>query len=146
MYLFFLIIYTIWGVSCKHASNICEWVRCTLKIRTVSVYIEQNSYTPATTMASLKKTSVGAYFYLKLFLCLPPSVTGEGYCFPRGQLIFSFDRHIYYIISKVFESILRNRFRLSVCTTIFKLLAGLCFYVKCVMLCINGFVDTSSTN
>ena len=27
-------------------------------------------------------------------LCLPRSVTGEVYCFPRRQLIFSFDRRV----------------------------------------------------
>ena len=42
----------------------------------------------------------------------PPSVTGEMYCFPRRQLIFSFDRRVIYIIWKVFES--TNRFCLSV--------------------------------
>ena len=30
------------------------------------------------------------------FLCLPPSVTGEVYCFPRRQLIFSFGRRVIY--------------------------------------------------
>ena len=29
-------------------------------------------------------------------LCLPPSVTGEVYCFPRYQLIFSFDMGVIY--------------------------------------------------
>ena len=27
-------------------------------------------------------------------LCLPPSVTGEVYCFPRRQLLFIFDRRV----------------------------------------------------
>ena len=27
-------------------------------------------------------------------LCLPPSVTGEVYCFPRRQIIFSFDGRV----------------------------------------------------
>ena len=40
----------------------------------------------------------------------------------------------------------RNRFRPSVCTTIFKRIAGLRFYPKYLMLYINGFVSTSSTN
>ena len=51
-----------------------------------------------------------------------------------------------YIIWKVFESTFRNRFRLSVCTTIFKRIAELCFYLKCLMLYINGFFSTSTTN
>ena len=50
-------------------------------------------------------------------LCLPPTVTGEVYCFARRQLIFSFDR-LSYIIRNVFESMylatFQNRFRLSV--------------------------------
>ena len=29
-------------------------------------------------------------------LCLPPSVTGEVYCFRRRQLIFSFGRRVIY--------------------------------------------------
>ena len=29
-------------------------------------------------------------------LCLPPSVKGEVYCFPRRQLIFSFGRRVIY--------------------------------------------------
>ena len=28
------------------------------------------------------------------YLCLPPSVTGEVYCFTRRQLIFRFDRRV----------------------------------------------------
>ena len=41
----------------------------------------------------------------------------------------------------------RNQFRdfPSVCTTIFKRIVGLCFYVKSLMLYINEFVSTSST-
>ena len=34
----------------------------------------------------------------------------------------------------------------SVCTTILKRMAGLCFYPKSSILYINGFVSTSSTN
>ena len=38
-------------------------------------------------------------------LCPPPSVMGEVYCFPRRQLIFSFDRiDVSFIFRKVFES------------------------------------------
>ena len=40
-----------------------------------------------------------------------------------------------YIIRKVFESTFRNRFSVSVCTAIFKRIAGLCFYCKSLMLC-----------
>ena len=48
-----------------------------------------------------------------IFYAPPPSVTGEVYCFPRRQLIFSFGRRVIYHL-KVFESTFRNRFRLSV--------------------------------
>ena len=51
-----------------------------------------------------------------------------------------------YIILKVFESTFRNRFRLSVCTTVFKRITGLHFYPQYLMLYINQFVSTSSTN
>ena len=64
----------------------------------------------------------------------PPSVTGEVYCFPRRQLIFSFGRGIIYHLDTC-----RNWFRLSVCTTIFKWIGGLCFYPKYLMLYIIGF-------
>ena len=74
----------------------------------------------------------------------PPSVTGLVYCFPRRPLIFSFGRLMLH--SKVFESTFRNRFRLSVCTTIFKRISELCFYPKSLMLYINEFVSSSSTN
>ena len=40
----------------------------------------------------------------------------------------------------------RNRFRLSVCTTIFKRIAGLRYCLKSLMLYINVFASTSSTN
>ena len=33
---------------------------------------------------------------LNKILCLPPSVTGEVYCFPHRQLIFSFGRRVIY--------------------------------------------------
>ena len=49
-----------------------------------------------------------------------------------------------YIIWKVFENTFRSRFSLSVCTTIFKRIAELCFYPKSLMLYINGFVSRSS--
>ena len=58
------------------------------------------------------------------YLCLFPSVTGEVYCFPRRQFIFSFGRRV----------------------TFLKRLAGLGFYLKSSMLYINGFVSASSTN
>ena len=71
-----------------------------------------------------------------LYLSLPPSVTGEVY---------------YFICYLSFEGSLRvhseiDSVRLSVCSTIFQRIAGLQFYPKSFMLCINGFVSTSSTN
>ena len=52
-------------------------------------------------------------------LCLSPIVTGEVYCFPRRQLIFSFGRSVIitYIIRKVFE---------SACHYILKLIPSIC--------------------
>ena len=39
----------------------------------------------------------GSKRLLKLFMPpVPPSVTGEVYCFPRRQLIFSFGRRVIY--------------------------------------------------
>ena len=74
-------------------------------------------------------------------LCLPSSVTGEVYCFPRCQLIFSFDRRARVILHHAcFKSIP------SVCTTILKRIAWLHFYPKSFMLYTNGLVSTSSTN
>ena len=75
-------------------------------------------------------------------LCLPPSVTGEVYCFPRRQPIFCFGRtcHVW------FKRSLRVHSEIDpVCTTIFKRIAGLCFYPKSLVLYINGFVSTIST-
>ena len=70
-------------------------------------------------------------------------VTGEVYWFSRRQLIFSFGRHATCHIS--FARFLRVHSEInSVCTTIFKQIAGLRFYPKYLILCINGFVSTSS--
>ena len=76
-------------------------------------------------------------------LCLPPSVMGEIYCFPRYQPIFSFGRRVIYHTKGLWEYI--PKLIQSVCTTIFKRMALLCFYVKSFMLYINGFVSMSST-
>ena len=35
----------------------------------------------------------------------PPSVTGEIYCFPRHQLIFSFGRRVIYHLKGIWENI-----------------------------------------
>ena len=80
-----------------------------------------------------------------------PSVTGEAYCFPRRQIANKFSAlvcvsYINNIIRKVFENTFQNRFRLSVCTAIFKGIARLRFYPKYLMLCIRWSVVTSSTN
>ena len=80
--------------------------------------------------------------YREAWLCLPPSVTGEVYCFPRRQLIFSFGRRVIYHLKGLWEY--NPKSIPSVCTTtIFKRIAGLCFHLKSF---INGFVSTSSTN
>ena len=82
---------------------------------------------------------------LPAWLRLPPNVTGEVYCFPRRQLIFNFGRRVskglWEYIPKSIPSVC-----LSVCTMIFKRIAEVCFYPECLMLNINGFVSTSSTN
>ena len=44
----------------------------------------------------------------------PPSVTGEVYCLPRRQLIFSFDSRVIAISFEKNERTFRNRFRPSV--------------------------------
>ena len=82
------------------------------------------------------------------YICLFPSVTGEVYCFPRRQVIFSFGRRVVYHSKGLWEYIPKSipSVCLSVCTTIFKLIAGLRFYLKYLMLSINGFVSTSSIN
>ena len=86
--------------------------------------------------------------YIYIYLCLPPSVTREVYCFPFRQLIFSFGRRVIYhskglweYISKYIPSVC-----LCVCTSVFKRIAGLRVYSKSLMLYINRFVSTSSTN
>ena len=78
------------------------------------------------------------------FIVPPPSVMGEVYCFPRRQLIFSFGRRVINHLKGLWEYI--PKLFASVCTTIFKRIAGLCFYLKSSMLYINGFVLTISTN
>ena len=85
-------------------------------------------------------------FYLfQLLWIIGLSVTGEVYCFSRRQLIFSFGRRvIYYHLKGLWEYI--PKLIPSVCTTILKRIAGLCFYRKCLMLYFYGFVSTSSTN
>ena len=57
----------------------------------------------------------------------PPSVTWEVYCFPRRQLIFSFDGRVIHHSKGLWEYIPKSI--LSVCTTIFKRIAGLCFFM-----------------
>ena len=83
---------------------------------------------------------------LKLSMPPPPllSVTGEVYCFLRRQLIFSFGRRVVYHSKGLWEYIPKST--PSVCTTIFKRIAELCFHPKFFMLNINGFISTSSTN
>ena len=73
----------------------------------------------------------------------PYSVTGEVYCFPRSQLIFSFGRRVIYHSKGLWEYIPKSI--PSLCTTIFKRIAALRFYHKSLMLCMNGFVSTSFT-
>ena len=61
----------------------------------------------------------------------PPTETWEVYCFPRRQLIFSFDMRVLctYLIWNVLGSTFKiDSVRLS---TIFKRIEGLCFYVIC---------------
>ena len=78
------------------------------------------------------------YVVKKNLLCIPPSVTGEVYCFPRRQLIFSFGRRVIYHSKNLWEYIPKSI--PSVCTTIFKGISGLHFNLKSLMLNINGFV------
>ena len=66
----------------------------------------------------------------------PPSITGEVYCFPRRQLIFSFDRRVLYHLKGLWEYIPKSIPSVcpSVCTTILKRIAGFSFYFKCLFL------------
>ena len=73
------------------------------------------------------------------FIMPPPSVTRKAYCFPRRQLIFRFGRRVIYHSKGLWEYI--PKLIPSVCTTIFKRIAGLSFYSKSLMLYINGFVN-----
>ena len=86
---------------------------------------------------------VKAFFSNFGIIMPPPSVAGDVYCFPRRQLIFIFVRRVIY---RLRVCTFRNRFCLSVCTTIVKRIERLCFYPNCLMLYVNGFVSTSSTN
>ena len=86
-----------------------------------------------------------------LFIMPPPFpiVTWMVYCFPRRQLIFSFDRSgIYHLkgllqyIPKLIPSVCP-----SICSTVPHFLTkSWTLFFKCLMLYINGFVSTSSTN
>ena len=71
-------------------------------------------------------------FFSITVLCLRPGVTREvAYIVFIVADLFSAlvgVSTVSYIIQKVFQSTFRNRFRLSVCTTIFKRITGLCFY------------------
>ena len=62
----------------------------------------------------------------------PPSVTGEVYCFPRCQLIFRFGWRCIYHSKGLREYIPKSipSVCLSVCTMVFKRIAGLRFYPK----------------
>ena len=78
-------------------------------------------------------------------LCLPPSITrevlcvaGGVHCFPRRQIIVSFDPRVIYdtpilrLLSEI-DSVCLS-IRLFVCTTILERIAGFCFYPKSLML------------
>ena len=63
----------------------------------------------------------------KIDIYAPPpphlELQGEVYCFPRRQLIFSFDKRVIYHLKGLWEYILKSI--PSVCTTIFKRIARL---------------------
>ena len=67
-----------------------------------------------------------------LVIMPPPSETREVYCFPRRQLIFSFDRRVIYHLKGLREYIpkLIPPVCPSVCTMIFKRIAGLSFILN----------------
>ena len=85
---------------------------------------------------------------ISMYLCLSPSVTVEVYCFPRRQLIFSFGRRVIYHSKGLWEYIPKSiqSVGLSVCSTTFKRIAGIRFYPKSLLLYINEFVSTSTSN
>ena len=90
------------------------------------------------------------------YLCITNSVTGEIYCYTRCWLIVRFVERVTYHSKGVGEYIPKKLIpsvsqliclsvHLSVCTTIFKRITGLSFYLKSSMLHIDGIVPTSST-
>ena len=85
-------------------------------------------------------------FFPAMILCLPHSVTGEVYCFPRRQLVFSFNRRVIYHLKGLWEYIPKSIPSVRLYHDLQRK-AGLRFYPKSLMLLyINGFVSTSSTN
>ena len=84
--------------------------------------------------------------YLILYLlCPPPQCNGGGILLsssPNNFQLWCAARRVIYHSKGVWEYIPKSI--PSVCTTIFKRIAGLCFYLKSLMLYINGFVLTSS--
>ena len=117
-----------------------------------SILIKRNGVFSDKYLCSYRHKLLLMMFCFSRRIFMPPPVLQELYCFPRRLLIFSFDR-VSYIIWKVFESTFQNPFCLCVClvclyvcTTIFKWIVGLHFYPKSLMLYINGFVWTSSTD
>ena len=74
-------------------------------------------------------------------LCLPPSVTGEVYCFHRCQLIFSFGGRVIYHLKG-----LRVHSEIDpVCTTIFKRIAGLHLHHKSLIMYGDAYNDRQLT-
>ena len=79
------------------------------------------------------------FILLICWLCLPPSVTAEVYCFFSSPTNSSFGRRVIYHSKSLWEYI--SKLIPSVCTTIFKRIAGLHFYPKYFVLYINGFTN-----
>ena len=70
----------------------------------------------------------------------PPSVTGEVYCFPRRQLIFSFGRRVIYHSKKGFWKYIPNSILsvcLSLCKQVFKRIAGFSLFILNLQCCIS---------
>ena len=61
--------------------------------KTISYYVPVNSLRQKSSLALKWGNKNLCGYHL---MCLPPSVTGEVYCSPRRQLIFSFGRRVIY--------------------------------------------------
>ena len=65
-------------------------------------------------------------------LCLPPSVTGEVYCFPRRQLLFIFDRRVIKYLKGLWEYIPKSIPSVCLYHDLQTNRGNMFFYLKCL--------------